>query len=185
MSSSAMGAVTIYSLNGVDYAYFAFMALSMIWGAVRGLTRSLLSMIVWLLAFILPGILGDVLAPHMAFITVIPKAQIWLSFIAIFLLVLIFGFLLSFIVKKGVDVSELNGSDRFLGLIFGFLRSIAVLAVLTVLISLTTLSEADSWRNSVLVPRFDIAIENILGVFPGDLTQKLIRDIRDYQGYAE
>lgn len=177
--------VTIYSLaesfTGVDYAYFALMVLSMIWGLMRGLTRSLLSLVVWLLAFILPGLLGDLLAPHMAFITPIATAQIWLSFIAIFVLVLVFGFLLSFIVKKGVDTADLNGSDRFLGLIFGFFRSIAVLAVITVLISLTTLSQADAWKNSVLVPGFNTAIENILGVFPGDLTQKLMTDINQNQ----
>ncbi len=181
MTSSATTAITIYSLTGVDYAYFALMLVSMIWGAIRGLTRSLLSLVVWLLAFILPGLLGELLAPHMAVITPILKAQLWLSFIAIFVLVLIFGFLLSFIVKKGVDTADLNGSDRFLGMVFGFFRSIAVLAVITVLISLTTLAQADPWKNSVLVPNFNIAIENVLGVFPGDMTQKLMNDIDAYQ----
>ncbi len=169
--------VTLYSFNWIDYVYFLVIVLSMTLGAWRGFARSLLACIIWILAFILPGILGQLLAPYFSKMIDGSNAQLFFAMGSIFIVTLVIGFILGWIIKKSIQDSEFSGADRFMGAIFGIFRGIALLAVVTALISLTNLAQTPTWQKSVLVQSFDTAIVNILSVFPASWTQTVDQKI--------
>lgn len=169
--------VTLYSFNGVDYGYFAVIVLSMILGAWKGFARSLLAALIWLAAFVIPGVFSELLAPCFSRVIDNTNGQLFLAMGSLFLGVLIIGWILGWVIKKSIQEAELSGMDRFLGLIFGVFRGIALLAVVTALVSLTTLSQTEAWQKSVLVKNFETAMINILSVFPGAWTETIEQKI--------
>jgi len=172
-----MSSVTIYSFNWVDGVYAALIVFSIVLGAFRGFARSLLALLVWVLAFIIPGVFGGLLAPYFSKIVSEPNAQLFLAMGSLFIVVLIVGWIFSWIIKKSIQDSDLGGADRFLGGIFGFFRGIALLVIITSLVMLTNLAHTEAWKKSVLVDNFGVAIENILSLFPVSWTQALEMEI--------
>ena len=168
-----MSAVNIYSFNWMDCVYVGVLVLSMIFGAFRGFSRSLLSFVIWILAFVIPGVFGGLVAPLFSGVISQPNGRLFLAMGLLFVVVFIVGWILSWIIGKSIQDSELAGADRFLGFIFGFFRGMALLAIVTALVMLTTLSQAQVWQKSVLVGGFNIAIENVLGLFPTSWTNAL------------
>lgn len=152
--------------NWIDYLFFAVMIISMIFGYRRGFIREIISLVVWFVALALPTFLGPVIAPHLSGFSENPSIQIGVAFLGIFVIVFIIGLVINFIARKAIDKTGLSGADRFIGVIFGLFRGIAILAVVVSFVNLTVLSTRDSWNQSFLVPKYENAIQNVLSLFP-------------------
>lgn len=162
-------------MNWVDYIFLAILLLSMIFGYRRGFIREIISLIIWVVALTLPTFLGPMLAPHLSGFSQNESIQIGVSFLGIFILVFIVGLIINFIMRKTVDKTGLSGVDRFIGIIFGLFRGIAILAVVVSFVNLTVLASKASWNDSFMVPKFDAAIQNVLSVFPSYQDNKVLK----------
>jgi membrane protein required for colicin V production len=62
--------------------------------------------------------------------------------------------LLRFVVARLVAGTGLSGTDRLLGMIFGFVRGVLLVTLLVFLIGFTAFTRDPWWQQSVLLPHF-------------------------------
>lgn len=163
-----MSNVTIYSFNWVDYCFIAVIILSLLLGLKRGFIREVVSLIIWILALILPIAFSAQAAPLFSGFSDSKHVQIGISFVAIFLIVFIIGLIVNFIMRQVVSKAGMSGVDRFAGIIFGLFRGLVLLSVFVAFMNLTVLSKKDSYHQSVLVGKFDILIQKAISILPED-----------------
>ena len=156
----------------VDYGILGILVLSMALSAWRGFIREALSLASWIAALVVAVAFSDAAAGLLVDHVSVPSVRLIIGFAVLFLITLLVGGLLSYLVGTLVDKTGLSGTDRAVGVIFGLVRGVGIVAVLVLLAGLTPVPQDPWWNQSVLLPRFvDLAI--------------LIQDLMpaEYRGY--
>lgn len=142
-----------------DYIILAVIGISSVVSLVRGFVKEALSLVVWFGAFFIASQFYLDLATFLSGIEdeVLRNA----AAIAILLVAsLIVGSLVSYLVSQLVQKTGLSGTDRILGLVFGALRGVLIVAALLFFAdAFTPIAEADWWVKSTLIPEFKIIVE--------------------------
>lgn len=142
-------------MNWVDWAITGLFGLSVTISLVRGFVREAMSLVVWAAAVVVAMSFYQSLAPLWGDLISSPSLRLVASWLALFVAVLIVGGLVSYLLAKLIQTTGLSGTDRFLGIFFGFAR--AAVLVLVVLIALPEMLPVDEdrwWRESLLIPEF-------------------------------
>lgn len=158
-------------LHWIDYVIIGVICLSVLTGLFRGFIKELVALCVWVLAIWLAVKYSSVtevwLQPYIQDKT----ARSVISFIGILLLVIIvggiFNALLSFILRR----SGLSGTDRVLGMFFGFVRGIFIVALVMVVVKMTSTLPKDFTNQSELYAKFDPLVNWLDGYMPGLIKQ--------------
>jgi len=136
-------------LPTADIIILIVVLLSAAIGLFRGLLKEVLSLASWLAAFILSLYFAPVLADRLGAVLDNHSVRLVLGFILVFVITLMAGGLIQWLVSRAVQSTGLSGTDRFLGFLFGSARG--VLACIIGLIALRPFAEgADWWQASVL-----------------------------------
>jgi membrane protein required for colicin V production len=98
----------------------------------------------FLVAFHYSGVVAMQLENHIE----LPSARTSLAFAGLFLIVLLVGGLLTFLVGKLVEKTGLSGTDRLLGGIFGGLRGVGLVLALILVAGLTPIPQDPWWQQS-------------------------------------
>lgn len=80
------------------------------------------------------------------------ELQLWFGRILVFLVILAIGGLLGWGVSKVIRLSALSGTDRILGLVFGFCRGVVLIAVLIIGGQFAGFDNDNWWLKSRLIP---------------------------------
>jgi len=91
------------------------------------------------------------------------------AFAVLFILTLIVSAVINFFASRLVQRTGLTGTDRFLGVIFGFLRGALLVSVLVLLAGLTSLPKESWWDDSFLLFRFQAIAMLIRELLPADV----------------
>lgn len=142
-------------MNGADLVIVAILGLSALVGMWRGLMREALSLAVWVAAIVAAMMFGANVAALYANWIELPSAQAALGYLTVFLLVLIVGGLLNWLIGRIVDSTGLRGTDRLFGLGFGLLRGGVIVAALILVLGFTPFPRDPWWQQSTLIPRFE------------------------------
>jgi len=146
-------------LTYVDYGILGILVFSMALSAWRGFVREAMSLASWIAALVVAVVFADIGAALLIDHVSVPSVRLAISFAVLFLVTLLAGGLLSYLIATLVDKTGLSGTDRVVGVIFGLLRGIAIITVLVLLAGLTPVPEDPWWDQSVLLPRFvDLAV---------------------------
>ena len=141
-------------MNGIDYTILGVLALSVFVGLWRGLVSEVLALAIWVAAFWVAWMLGPAAAARLEHVIELPSARIIVGYALCFVAVLILGALLRFAIGRLIESTGLSGTDRLLGMLFGFVRGVLLVAVLVFLVGFTAFTRDPWWRQSVLLPRF-------------------------------
>ncbi len=144
----------VSKLIWVDYAILGVLLLSMLVSVLRGFVRECLSLIVWVAAAAVALVFSDAAAAFLTPYVSVPSVRLMLAFAGLFLITLMLGGLVNYLVGTLIEKTGLSGTDRVIGIVFGLLRGIAVVTVLVLLGGLTPLPADPWWSESVLMPRF-------------------------------
>lgn len=148
-----------------DIVILIVVLLSAAIGLMRGLLKEVLSLASWLTAFVAALYFAPVLSARFETVVDDQSVRLVVAFILIFLVVLVLGGLIQWVLSKMVHGTGLSGTDRFLGFLFGSARG--VLACIIALIALRPFAEGtDWWQASMLVPEllaFEDDVLNLLG----------------------
>lgn len=134
-------------MTWIDYAVIAILALSVAWGAWRGLVHEVLSLAGWVLAFLAANLLATPLSESFP-ANMRPEFRVVGAFIAVFIATLVVATLASALVTKFVKVSVLQSLDRWLGALFGLIRGLVIIVALAMLAGLTPLPRSSDWTQS-------------------------------------
>lgn len=158
-------------LNILDIVIVSIIAISGLIGVFRGLVRELMSLVGWIVSAWLAWRYAYVFAP--VFDSVIESSDIRkaASFITIFLVSLVMFALLSYFISKIMSKSALKGMDRTLGMLFGLLRGVIIIAVLAILIQSTQFAKETWWTESILKDYFLLLAAYGMSIMPAEVSR--------------
>ena len=141
-------------MNAVDLIIIAVLALSVLVGLFRGLISEVLALASWIAAFWVAKMYGPMVSAHFERTIETPVLRVLVGYGICFIAVLILGALVRFVLHQLVDGTGLGGTDRLLGMIFGFARGVLLVALLVFLVSMTSFAREPMWQQSTLLPQF-------------------------------
>ncbi len=154
---------------GVDYAILGILLISSFISLVRGFVKEALSLVGWVLAFWVSLSFAVPLSKLFESSSDDPTLRLIIAFVVLFVLSLIVSAVINFFASRLVQRTGLTGTDRFLGVIFGFLRGAVLVSVLVLLAGLTTLPKEDWWDDSFLLFRFQAIAMWVRELLPSDV----------------
>jgi membrane protein required for colicin V production len=134
-------------MTWLDYAVIVILALSIAWGAWRGLVHEVLSLAGWILAFVAANVLAAPLSESFP-ANMRPEFRVVGAFLAVFIGTLVLTTLLTALVTKFIRVSVLQSLDRWLGALFGLLRGLVLIVAFAILAGMTSLPRSAAWTDS-------------------------------------
>lgn len=150
----------------VDLAIIGIIVLSVITGLIRGFVKELVALCVWVIAIWVACHYSQNLDPWLQKYIQDKTIRTIAAFVLILIAMLIAGgivnALLSFILKR----SGLSGTDRLLGMGFGFIRGVFIVALIMAVMKLTSLPYKDYVGESQLYAKFDPVVDWICGFMP-------------------
>lgn len=156
-------------LAGIDWAIIAIIAVSALISLTRGFVKEALSLLTWVIAGLVAWLFGGALADLLTDYIATPSIRIITACAMLFVLTLILGGLINYLIGQLVLVTGLSGTDRFLGMVFGAARGALLVVVAVGLLSLAPVETDNWWRNSELIPHFllvaDWSKNLVLGLF--------------------
>ena len=158
-------------MNWADYLIVIVIALSMLIGLWRGLLREVISLATWIAAFAIAFLFAEDGAAHLTPYLDLPSLRVAAAFGGLFLATLLIGGLVGILAAQLVDYTGLTGTDRMLGMVFGFGRGAIIVAILVLAAGLTPLPNDPWWRQSVLLPHFQETALWLRGGLPPELAQ--------------
>ena len=145
-------------MNWVDITIISIIAFSASVSIVRGFIREALSLVSWGLAFFIAGHFYTYITPYLTYFDS-DIIRIAVAITILFFATLLVCSVVSYVIGQLVQKTGLSGTDRVLGICFGILRGILVVAALLFFIdTFTPLSKSPYWTNSQLIPHFHFII---------------------------
>ncbi|NUF49278.1 CvpA family protein [Gilliamella sp. ESL0250] len=145
-------------MNWVDFTIIGVIAFSALISIVRGFVREALSLISWILAFSISSRFYIYITDYLTYFDS-DVIRIAVAIVILFVATLLVCAIVSYIIGQLIQKTGLSGTDRVLGVCFGVLRGILVVAAVLFLVdTFTPLSQSSYWNQSQLIPHFHFII---------------------------
>ena len=153
----------------LDIAILALIGVSTVIGLVRGLVREVRSLVAWVAAFWLALGFACELAPYLDFVSDSEVVQSITAFVVLFVVALLVGALINHLVAIVVKSTGLTGTDRVLGMAFGLLRGVVLVAAIMVVGIVAERQGEDWWQDSELIALLEPVAVWLHGFIPPDI----------------
>jgi len=140
----------------VDYFIIGLIFIALIIGFLRGFSLEFFSLVFWLLAIGVGLSFSREFSIFLESAISNPLPKITASFFSLFLITLMVGGFIRVLLGESINKPELTFADRLGGVIFGALHGTAVVVVLVMLAGLTSLPDQLWWKESKLLPPFQL-----------------------------
>ena len=141
-------------MNWIDFVILGVIGFSAMISVVRGFVKEALSLVIWFGAFFIASQYYEKLAVYFSKIEddMFRKGA---AIAALFVATLIVGAVVNYVIAQLVQKTGLSGTDRVLGVVFGTLRGVLIVAACLFFVdAFTTLPNSGWWEKSVLIPEF-------------------------------
>ncbi len=162
-----------------DYVILGTIAISILVGALRGFLKEVFSIMVWAAAFIIAYQYGGDISALMDDHISLPSARIAMGFSGLFIVVLLIGGLLNYLLGRLVESTGLSGTDRLLGGVFGAARGLALVIAVLLVAGFTPLPADPWWKDSQVVQRLMPFVAWSSGFLPENVSEQLAFDPQD------
>lgn len=160
-------------MTTLDWIFVAILLGSMLLGAWRGLVYEVLSLLGWVVAFVV----ARTWAQDVAVWLPLEGWDMQLRYAAAFVLLLVGAMfawgVVSWLSKQLIEAVGLRPVDRTLGALFGVLRGALLLLVLALVIQYTPLHKGLWWQESAVAPWLTQALAWVLPALPQEWEQYL------------
>jgi len=155
-------------MSSLDLIALGIFAFSAILGLMRGLTREVLSLLSWFVAFYAAKSFAPMLAPWLPGLDA-PALRHAAALVVIFVAVLIAASLLAAMLGGLVKLVGLGPYDSLLGGLFGAARGSLILLMLALLAGLTALPKTQTWKASLIHGPLELVATKIKPWLPADM----------------
>ncbi|MBG6219530.1 MULTISPECIES: CvpA family protein [unclassified Janthinobacterium] len=135
-----------------DYLVLFVLVTSVLISMMRGLVKEMLSLVSWVVAFVVANAYGASLAKLLPEAVPGEVIRLLLAFVLLFIGVRILMGLLSMTVDALVKVTGLSLADRTLGSLFGVARGLMIVLTAVILCGMTSIPQQPFWKNASLSP---------------------------------
>ncbi|MGK5019226.1 CvpA family protein [Janthinobacterium lividum] len=135
-----------------DYLVLFVLVTSVLISMMRGLVKEILSLVSWVVAFVVANAYGASLAKLLPEAVPGEVIRLLLAFVLLFIGVRILMGLLSMTVDALVKVTGLSLADRTLGSLFGVARGLMIVLTAVILCGMTSIPQQPFWKNASLSP---------------------------------
>jgi len=154
--------------NITDWAILVILVASSLISLSRGFVKEFLSLFLWVFAFVVSINFEHLVTPQiLKFITNLEVAKI-ISYIVVFVLAIYLGGIFIKLISKLIKWSGASGFDKFLGVVFGFIRG-AILVLVLFLIIPSGIKSSELVTNSKIspiineyIPKVEAYLKNLL-----------------------
>ncbi|STX29082.1 colicin V [Legionella beliardensis] len=170
--------------NYIDLAIIGIISLSVITGLFRGFVKELVALCVWIVAIWVAFHYSYVVDPWLQSYIQNQTARTIITFVAVLLAIIILGAIVNLLLSLFLKRSGLSGTDRLLGMAFGFVRGVFIVSLIMVVIKMTSLPYQQYIAQSQLYAQFDPMVNWLSGLMPGLINQvKSIDSTRSIVNY--
>lgn len=154
-----------------DYLVLFVLICSVVISILRGLVKEILSLLGWVVSFVVANAYGDDLAKLLP--EVIPGAvtRLIVAFIVLFIGVRLLMKLLTMAIEAAIKASGLTLADRGLGGLFGLARGLLIVLAAVLLCGMTAVPQQPFWKGAVLSPLAETAARTVKPFLPGDFAR--------------
>ena len=142
------------SFNWVDALILAVILISSLISLSRGFVKEALSLVTWVVAGAIAWMFGGSLAHHFQPYIDTPSVRVIAACGLLFLVTLLVGALVNYLLTQLIRATGLTGTDRLLGMVFGAARGLLLVVILVGLLSLAPVQHDIWWKQSTLIPHF-------------------------------
>ena len=156
-----------------DYLVLFVLICSVVISTLRGLVKEILSLLGWIVAFVVANAYGAELAPLLPEVIPGATARLIVAFIALFLGVRILMGLLSLAIGAVVEATGLSLADRGLGGLFGLARGIVIVLAGVILCGMTAIPQQAFWRDALLSPIAETGARTVKPFLPAAFAEHI------------
>ena len=156
----------------VDFGIICIIGILLGLGVVWGFLRITVILASWVAAIIIsinfaPNLSAALLKP------LIDSAALRLgvAMVILFIITLMLGALVNFLLRQIAGKAGLTGLDRILGLLLGTTLGVLIILVAVFFAGLTPLPKYSWWQSSMLLGYFEVMVRWLLDFLPSDLAQ--------------
>lgn len=153
-------------MNAADYLILAILGISMVAALMRGLVSEVMSLAVWALALWISATTSGVFAGNFLSGIEQPAVRLGSAYISIFMLVLVLGGMLTWVIRRIVWKTGLSSTDRWLGALFGFMRGLLIVFAVVIFAGFTAIPKQPIWQQSLLLPSVQTAVWGLSQYLP-------------------
>jgi len=154
-----------------DYLVLFVLVSSVVISTMRGLVKEILSLLGWVVAFVVANAYGAGLAPLLPELIPGETVRLMVAFVALFLGVRILMGLLALALGALIEASGLSLADRGLGGLFGLARGVVIVLAAVILCSMTSIPQQDFWKDALLSPLAETGARTVKPFLPAALAQ--------------
>jgi membrane protein required for colicin V production len=156
-----------------DYLVLFVLICSIVISTLRGLVKEILSLLGWIVAFVVANAYGEMLAQWLPDAIPGSTARLIVAFLALFIGVRILMGLLTMALDAVIKAAGLTLADRGLGGLFGFARGVLIVLVAVLLCGMTEIPQQPFWKGALLSPLAESAALTVMPLLPGDLSHRI------------
>ena len=142
------------AFNWVDALILGILVISSFISLSRGFIKEALSLVTWVVAGVIAWMFGGSLAHYFEPYLDTPSVRVIAACAVLFVVTLLIGALINFLLTQLVRATGLTGTDRLLGMVFGAARGLLLVVILVGLLSLAPVQNDSWWQQSTLIPHF-------------------------------
>jgi membrane protein required for colicin V production len=149
-----------------DYIVLLVLVCSVLISTSRGLIKELLSLVSWVVAFVVANAYGAQLADLLPAVVPGVALRLMLAFVVLFIGVRMLMGLLTMALDAAVTASGLGLADRGLGSLFGVARGVFIVLVGVTVCGMTEIPRQPFWKNALLSPLAETGVRSIKPYLP-------------------
>ncbi|TRW90743.1 CvpA family protein [Candidatus Methylobacter oryzae] len=141
----------------IDFTFIGLIFVFFVTGLLRGFAKEVFSLAFWILAVWVSLMFSRSFSVFWEPAIKNQLVRIVASFMALFAITLSLGGLIGFLVSLVTKKTELTFMDRFWGMVLGIFRGMVVVTVIVIVAGLTPLPKDSWWKDSTLIPPFQMS----------------------------
>lgn len=161
-------------MNWIDFVIILIIVLSAVISSVRGFAREALSLLGWVLAFWVSMTFSGGLALLLGDSIADPILRMIVAFLILFIASLIVSTIVNYFVIQFVQRAGMTRADRSIGIVFGVLRGVLIIAALVLFAGLTPFPQTGTWENSFFLYYFEGLAVWLQDLMPGDMARSFV-----------
>jgi membrane protein required for colicin V production len=156
-----------------DYLVLFVLICSIVISTLRGLVKEILSLLSWIVAFVVANAYGEELAALLPDMLPGNTTRLIVGFIALFIGVRILMGLLTMALNEVVKATGLTLVDRGLGGLFGLARGLVIVLAAVLLCGMTAIPEQNFWKEALFSPLAETTARTVIPFLPGDFVRHI------------